>query len=919
MGRTRKTQRASPKNDQQKLDTVLALLARYHWSLHDFFVHLFGDFSDDEACKVDGENKRTKSHAAFVANFMREASKDGTDRLQDVLTMMYNHSDGIPTQTRATSSGPAAPRKDHVPMARYQMLLWATQAVQNQIARELDTLVDSDSGLRLPADDQNWETVVQLSLPNIGDKIMSLAPTVYELVLCAATSPNADETVAEEMDSSDKPEERSRDPRIITVASILMICVSRNRLANLFQKTIGVWLFSCSASSNIYRVLCRLGLAVSYTTIFRTLVKLARSSMQLTKEIAQKKECLLIIDNIDRQRKFWAPSLGQQDIMMSGTAATLVELVGCPPGAFDPKPVLSAQRKQLRQALTPQILYDRLDQDRLTSVMALHCLKFLVSNAPTLSHLSDYITCQFRTTYAIHRMPSNTKTNVYPLSTSGISEGSAAGCRDVMNNIWLHQLGLPEELVSSILRIIGGDLGTIEKLRALKVLESSCPHGYPQFAWILPLVQLWHMGWADLARIINNFWGKPASSDPSSLWRNCELLGRKVKPGRRPDYYPAHALVLDTLEADVLDCWRLLLNTKDLEDYFSSLETLPTPAELLTLAEKLVMRWASTHAHDIATHSDTYWDGPCVNDDLSDSSGSDSFVPLASRQSATRKLYPTGDLGFRGDHCLANGILRMRDLLWHLEWDYAIADGDIGRAMQIMAAWQFTFVGGVKGSKYATELLTLSAEFLYEFPPSLQEAVMNNWLCNLSGLPGCWFPMDLMQEHHIRELKTKSQRRDEDFSGEFFQDVVARNVRWFSDIQSAVNLAVGLQDRSAHHSNTKRDGAANRLRIALEQGRIHTFMPGRSHGWVAKDNFVDGIERMPHKLARFLRRSANGHLGVDPDDMDTVGDEMDEFQSTDVQEDMFSQPPLPPMVIDGQLVPGDMELDEQHVESLPVF
>jgi hypothetical protein len=30
-------------------------------------------------------------------------------------------------------------------------------------------------------------------------------------------------------------------------------------------------------------------------------------------------------------------------------------------------------------------------------------------------------------------------------------------------------------------------------------------------------------------------------------------------------------------------------------------------------------------------------------------------------------------------------ILRMRDSLWHYEFQWAVADGDIGRAMQIMS------------------------------------------------------------------------------------------------------------------------------------------------------------------------------------------------------------------------------------------
>lgn len=40
---------------------------------------------------------------------------------------------------------------------------------------------------------------------------------------------------------------------------------------------------------------------------------------------------------------------------------------------------------------------------------------------------------------------------------------------------------------------------------------------------------------------------------------------------------------------------------------------------------------------------------------------------------------------FWGDEILANVILRMRDSMFHYEFQCAIAEGDIGRAMNVMA------------------------------------------------------------------------------------------------------------------------------------------------------------------------------------------------------------------------------------------
>jgi hypothetical protein len=45
----------------------------------------------------------------------------------------------------------------------------------------------------------------------------------------------------------------------------------------------------------------------------------------------------------------------------------------------------------------------------------------------------------------------------------------------------------------------------------------------------------------------------------------------------------------------------------------------------------------------------------------------------------------------QGDQVLANTILRMRDSMAHYEFHHAISDGDIGRALNIMAVCIISF------------------------------------------------------------------------------------------------------------------------------------------------------------------------------------------------------------------------------------
>ncbi|KAG8734623.1 hypothetical protein FRC12_018452 [Ceratobasidium sp. 428] len=198
---------------------------------------------------------------------------------------------------------------------------------------------------------------------------------------------------------------------------------------------------------------------------------------------------------------------------------------------------------------------------------------------------------------------------------------------------------------------------------------------------------------------------------------------------------------------------------------------------------------------------------------------------------------------------------------------------------------------------------------------------MDNWLCNLSGLPGCWFPMDLMQEHSIRELKEKSQRRDEDFEADFFQDVISRNVSRFAEIKSIINKSVGLQNRSAAHGSKKSLATATQLRKALETGRTHYFIAGRSYGWCAQDDFGAGFEKLPLKVTQFLRNtcvivgdipaSAPDNLPTEPTDQGNKGGDEPESEE-DLSDELGDLDlPAPVMLVDGRVVIEAAEDDGQ--------
>ncbi|THU84698.1 hypothetical protein K435DRAFT_573488, partial [Dendrothele bispora CBS 962.96] len=101
---------------------------------------------------------------------------------------------------------------------------------------------------------------------------------------------------------------------------------------------------------------------------------------------------------------------------------------------------------------------------------------------------------------------------------------------------------------------------------------------------------------------------------------------------------------------------------------------------------------------------------------------------------------------FTGDRVLANTILFKSEFVLWLEMAYAIPEGDIGRAFEILKVWIIHFAGG-SHPNYVLYLLDIYCLIRYESSQDLKNALLNNWLVNLTGELGKWIEGDLMQEH----------------------------------------------------------------------------------------------------------------------------------------------------------------------------
>lgn len=189
---------------------------------------------------------------------------------------------------------------------------------------------------------------------------------------------------------------------------------------------------------------------------------------------------------------------------------------------------------------------------------------------------------------------------------------------------------------------------------------------------------------------------------------------------------------------------------------------------------------------------------------------------------------------------------------------------------------------------------------------------MNNWLCNLTGEEGRWFPMDLFLEHNINLLKSMSGHRDTPFGAQFFSEIISLNIRHFLEVKESMRSSVGIGVQGGRHQKKKKVVAMKVLAQTMREQELHKFRATRTYGFVAQDDFTAGYNRFDStsRIADFVKRTlADGSLH-DIDDNDNA-----EVEENPVEP--ASQPPQPPVWCNGELVLSDDEFESED-EDLSV-
>ncbi|KAJ6600217.1 hypothetical protein B0H10DRAFT_2441124 [Mycena sp. CBHHK59/15] len=214
------------------------------------------------------------------------------------------------------------PAKNHTQNA---LINWALQVIIARWKKEAELLLNSIFGfVRERRRDEvaerfSWFDVLNWSMTKNQEIIAVNAPAMFACMTSIAPKqpptslPDSDDTDDEDQDvtlSTGVPPKMRRDPWLGTTITILMLLFFRYRYAIVFPTFIGLFLFTCNAHRDVFALLSRIGLSVSYSMVLQTLHALAADSatqLQLygAAVAVGQPMFLLLFDNVNKMQQAW--------------------------------------------------------------------------------------------------------------------------------------------------------------------------------------------------------------------------------------------------------------------------------------------------------------------------------------------------------------------------------------------------------------------------------------------------------------------------------------------------------------------------------------------------------------------------------------------------------------------------------------
>ena len=155
-----------------------------------------------------------------------------------------------------------------------------------------------------------------------------------------------------------------------------------------------------------------------------------------------------------------------------------------------------------------------------------------------------------------------------------------------------------------------------------------------------------------------------------------------------------------------------------------------------------------------------------------------------------------------------------------------------------------------------TYLLEVYCLLRYEASQDLHDAILNNWLVNITGELGKWIKADLLQEHYNHWLEDMVKKWGGDFDNNFYHHTLSLNVDHFLQIKEEIKNAFSLTSHGKSHTSSHLCDELQLLLALFMEENIHLFFTGRTLDHTTINQFNVGYWQLDTgKLDDFISKS----------------------------------------------------------------
>ncbi|KAI9457457.1 hypothetical protein BJY52DRAFT_1120356 [Lactarius psammicola] len=379
--------------------------------------------------------------------------------------------------------------------------------------------------------------------------------------------------------------------------------------------------------------------------------------------------------------------------------------------------------------------------------------------------------------------------------------------------------------MSAFMLLIHGDLLMKEQLDTIRDSRRIEDTPKNRFQFVVFLLGLFHYKMACVDTLWRTYLLQEGRGDLNSTYQHVGIL-RLRETGimtTKPGFRQMHDVVHHELHATILECWWREVSARN-----------PGNMESLEVFAESKPDWDLV----VKISEDIVWKYVAIGEDIS--------------QSHTR---PDDER----DQQFENQTLQNRDYLLYVDLCNAINLGDIGRVEASFLPWIYIFSATGK-HKYTSQLARFMTNLHEVYPPALRQAsyvqkrvvqdahlrnhsniVRMNLLCNLTGRPNAFHPVDWLVERNNLYTKVIYSGSGPNCTIEYIckQSLL---IEVFRSCHTMVESAFQLTHCTLKHTPPDMTVTIERLRAYMQSLGTCEFQPGRVVEREILDNITKGLQ-----------------------------------------------------------------------------